>query len=85
MVRGELTGTSVARAIHSSMSTGAAHPIPNLALLAAELSSSTAKRLVASVKDVESVEDLRPTLAASAEARVAGVQKGLELADAEVA
>jgi hypothetical protein len=67
------------------MRTDASHPVPNLDLLAAELSNSTAKRLVASLKDVESLEDLQATLAAAAEARVAAVRKGLECADAEVA
>jgi hypothetical protein len=67
------------------MSTDAPHPVPNLALLAAKLSNSTAKRLVASIKDVESLDDLQATLEAAAEARVAAVRKGLERADAEVA
>jgi len=67
------------------MSTDSPHPIPNLALLAAELSNSTAKRLVASIEDVESLGDLQATLAAAAEARVVAVRKGLERADAEVA
>lgn len=69
----------------SAMSTDVSHPIPNLALLATELSDSTAKRLVASVRDAESMDELHATLTAALEARLAVERKGLERADAEVA
>jgi hypothetical protein len=62
-----------------------AHRIPNLASLAAELTNSTAKRLVASIEDLESADDLQATLAEAAEVRVAVLRKELERADAQAA